>query len=318
MRSFEGSPCPVCGKAFEAGDDIVVCPVCGTPHHRACYRDTGACFYEDRHTSGWTFDQKQQTADAPSAGCSEKGDSSGVQVCPKCQAANPPDGLFCIVCGGLLSEQDRASSPQIPFLFGGGNLFSPDSAETSHSQDASQADGAKEIDGVAVCDFTAFVGPNSDYFLSRFSQYAQGKSILPNFCALFFPSLYFLYRKVWSLGVLFSLFQFLSIGLEGAYVFAFTASSQGGALLDALYWAMLFVMAVSFVCNLLACLFGNRLYYHKARKVISHYRSRNMDDQACMLAIQKRGSVSMCAVALGVGVLTAGTIVGSYLMLLFA
>ena len=37
--------CPVCEKKFENGDDIVVCPECGTPHHRECYDSLGRCFY---------------------------------------------------------------------------------------------------------------------------------------------------------------------------------------------------------------------------------------------------------------------------------
>ena len=41
--------CPVCDRKFESADDIVVCPECGTPHHRDCYDELGHCFYEDRH-----------------------------------------------------------------------------------------------------------------------------------------------------------------------------------------------------------------------------------------------------------------------------
>lgn len=41
--------CPVCNKQFKEGDDIVVCPECGTPHHRECYEQEEHCFYQDKH-----------------------------------------------------------------------------------------------------------------------------------------------------------------------------------------------------------------------------------------------------------------------------
>lgn len=34
---YRGQHCPICGKEFCDGDDIVVCPECGTPYHRECY-----------------------------------------------------------------------------------------------------------------------------------------------------------------------------------------------------------------------------------------------------------------------------------------
>lgn len=34
---FTEYKCPVCDKQFKKGDDIVVCPECGAPHHRECY-----------------------------------------------------------------------------------------------------------------------------------------------------------------------------------------------------------------------------------------------------------------------------------------
>jgi hypothetical protein len=43
IARFIGDSCPVCTKSFREGDDIVVCPDCGTPHHRACYSEIGRC-----------------------------------------------------------------------------------------------------------------------------------------------------------------------------------------------------------------------------------------------------------------------------------
>lgn len=48
--------CPVCEKEFTNSDDIVVCPLCGTPHHRDCYKKNGECGNYDKHNQGfrWT------------------------------------------------------------------------------------------------------------------------------------------------------------------------------------------------------------------------------------------------------------------------
>ena len=40
---FKGVECPVCSVEFADKDDVVVCPDCGTPHHRSCYAQNGQC-----------------------------------------------------------------------------------------------------------------------------------------------------------------------------------------------------------------------------------------------------------------------------------
>ena len=52
MGKYTGIPCAACGRLFEEGDDIVVCPVCGAPHHRECYEKLGHCALEERHALG--------------------------------------------------------------------------------------------------------------------------------------------------------------------------------------------------------------------------------------------------------------------------
>ncbi len=41
--------CPVCNNQFTEDDDVVVCPECGTPHHRECYIQNGKCANADKH-----------------------------------------------------------------------------------------------------------------------------------------------------------------------------------------------------------------------------------------------------------------------------
>ena len=68
MSNYTGYHCPVCGKAFVQGDDVVVCPDCGAPHHRECYRRLGHCALEDKHASGAQW-QPQEDRREPDPVC---------------------------------------------------------------------------------------------------------------------------------------------------------------------------------------------------------------------------------------------------------
>ena len=57
---YRGQHCPICGKEFCDGDDIVVCPECGTPYHRECYKTAGHCVNEEHQ--GESFEWKPETA----------------------------------------------------------------------------------------------------------------------------------------------------------------------------------------------------------------------------------------------------------------
>ena len=46
---YKNYKCPVCSNQFNEEDDIVVCPECGTPHHRECYIQNGKCANADKH-----------------------------------------------------------------------------------------------------------------------------------------------------------------------------------------------------------------------------------------------------------------------------
>ena len=64
MTFYEGLSCPVCAKPFTGEDDIVTCPHCGLPHHRACWHQLGRCAAEQTHNTDqqWTRPAAQQVA----------------------------------------------------------------------------------------------------------------------------------------------------------------------------------------------------------------------------------------------------------------
>ena len=46
---YSNYKCPICNNQFTEDDDVVVCPECGTPHHRECYVQNGNCANADKH-----------------------------------------------------------------------------------------------------------------------------------------------------------------------------------------------------------------------------------------------------------------------------
>ena len=91
MADYTGVPCPVCGKRFVNTDDIVVCPRCGAPYHRACFEETGDCVFQDLHSSGESW-KRPAAPEAPPKREDEEADSLR---CPFCGKMNHHNALFC-------------------------------------------------------------------------------------------------------------------------------------------------------------------------------------------------------------------------------
>jgi len=215
MANYEGENCCKCGKPFEAGDDIVVCPDCGAPYHRKCAKDMEQCVYAEKHGTDEAYKPKEERDKERMEAEKRKVDGRGELRCSRCGTLNGSNGLFCEVCGTPLqkqieqqyqevyrgqSEGEEAREPRerkndeippfrsIPYNpyttpFGGLN---PD----------------EEIDGISVKELAIFLGQNSHYFLPRFKQMKEKNSNTWNWSAMIMSYYYLLFRKITWLGVL--------------------------------------------------------------------------------------------------------------------
>ncbi len=101
MTRYTGNHCPVCEQAFTDEDDIVVCPDCGTPYHRACWQKVGACMHKSEHAAGFEW-QPEFGPDADKA--------AHEATCPNCGTHNRRARALCSHCGCPLPK-DTAPDP---------------------------------------------------------------------------------------------------------------------------------------------------------------------------------------------------------------
>ena len=116
MALYENNSCPVCGKQFQPGDDIVTCPECGTPHHRACYRELGHCAHQALHGDGYAFTPAdppaEQKASAP-ADDTHTAAPEQKKKCVACDAELDGDAVFCTHCGARQPSAGEKYRPPI-------------------------------------------------------------------------------------------------------------------------------------------------------------------------------------------------------------
>lgn len=206
---YTGLKCPVCGKAFTANDDIVVCPDCGAPYHRECYVQNGKCVFADRHG---TPDAWKRPAAEPTPE-----DQPGKR-CPRCGSQNSANALFCEHCGQPLSvnQQDFQGFPQNGgFPYGGspqnGSPFPP------YRQGDPQQGGFpgqmpfffdplggvnpnEPIQDVPAGEVAKLVQNNTQYYLPAFMNLNRFHRNRFNFGAFLFSGGWLLYRKLYKLG----------------------------------------------------------------------------------------------------------------------
>lgn len=167
---YENQPCPICQQNFKTDDDIVVCPVCGTPHHRDCYKKNGECGNFEKHNEGfrWAPENKEEPVVPPQN-----------TVPPFAQQPFNPQGNI-----PPYAQQPFNPPPFIPTP-PQASLFPPELE-----------------DGVLTGEAADFVQMNSQKYLQNFF-YTKSKKRTINWAAFFFAPYWFFYRKMHKLGAIF-------------------------------------------------------------------------------------------------------------------
>ena len=214
---YIGNKCPVCEHYFHADDDVVVCPECGTPHHRACYEEIGHCANEPLHTEGYDF-----------ASDSKNNDNADVVICKSCGKENDKYQFFCKYCAAPLTQDAKNSDnpnpqPNSQQPFGGmpnvGMPFNMAAFDPLGGVPADEDFG----DNVTAGETAKYVKQNTPYFIRIFSNITRINKSKFNFSAAIFSGGYLLYRKMYKLGAI--LFA-LEVALYAAMMYVVIAYSD--------------------------------------------------------------------------------------------
>ena len=303
MIDYTDEKCPVCNEIFKSGDDIVVCPHCGTPHHRACYGNLGRCANADRHQSDFEWKPEDRGA---------KKDGVKTKRCAHCGTDNDADSTYCKNCGAGMNSDFGGYHQAGEGHFGAGrfNDFDFGSADDIRRHAFSYnfslyggVDPAADIGGASAEDLAVFIGDNSQSFIPRLHfMNRQRAKVSWNWPAFIFGPIYYLYRKMYLfaliavlISVVFSIPSFMAvISATQAALESGNVASLPNILEDILATREPLLSICSLLSSMLKsvlALFFNYFYGKKAVKKILKIKKNGMVPEMEKSEISRAGGV---------------------------
>ena len=319
---YIGHICPVCDKRFHADDDVVVCPECGTPHHRECYESLGHCANNDRHSEGYDYTAEQH-------------ELPKIKKCPSCGKENDENSFFCKYCGASLTtgqqrseqeqQQGKTGIPFGPWSVQASTEYQDENGQTVPFLDplAGVPRDADFGDGVNAGEAAKYVKQNTPYFIRVFSNICSFNRSKFNFSAALLTSAYLLYRKMYKVGAalftlqlaIFSIVLYFTIVYRSVFE-NFTSNVMGQ---DQDYMTMVnnysvylsklsstdlmilylpgIAMLVFFVIKIVVGACFNRLYMKHCKQQITQIKNQATEGENPETLLQTKGGVNMALAA---------------------
>lgn len=316
MSRFENKLCPVCRERFRDGDDITVCPECGTPHHRECYLKLNRCGLEEYHAEGFVW--KGRLPDEPMQSMPSAAEiRSGVPEPIERKTNNLSDDTDADDTETDDTEiddtetddtekTDDEQSGKTLEIFG---LPDPDS-DTFGGMGMDDPvkelykminDGAKGDDGVSMQELIAYTGTSIWHYSRAFRSFRNkgenGRRRVTSFnlCSGLFSPIFQFYRKMDVLGVILLILSVLPSFL--------IMSLSGGAMAQNTFESINTLLRLINVAEcVLLCLFGDYLFYKQAvRRILKVRRSFGGDTGSIeyLHALSEQGRPSFARAMLG-------------------
>lgn len=308
MNHLKGE-CPVCHKGFTPEDDVVTCPVCGTPYHRACYQQAGHCLFEDKHKDGYEYKPPQPapppqgeypTYQAPAG----EGHTSG-KVCPKCQTINDSQNIFCEQCGYALGNKAPAGFSSSGWSSQSQGGYTPPFGGGPQAPFFSPAAGSEigVIDGFTPQEWSAFIGPSSPSYLHKLHLQSMGISRFGfSIVAFFLSTFYFAYRKMWKWAAI-SFITLLAVNLPSVLLMMQMAKVpfMAGVSAETLKTMVLVCTYLSLARKLYFGIYSLTLFRHHATAKMHQLKLKF--PQSYLVQFSQQGGVSTLGVCLFGGLL---------------
>ncbi len=274
MTNYKGLNCPYCEKQLE-GADNVVCPVCGTPHHRECYKQNGVCFNDKLHDEGFEFDNP----------------NIKIELSPLEQNEQNPNILPPEQNKGLFSNFMQNVENTVPIT------------------------DKQEIDGIPVEDWVQYIGPSTQYYLYSFAAQDKFKRKTAfTWSAAFIPLVYFIYRKLWSAAAIMFAIEFICSIPSFFYLFFWQAGYTLGLSETFVTNAGTIGSSVLLFFNLLCGVFAVYIYRTQSAKRIKKLKKTATNDYDYRLKLRRSNPSYANIIAFFFGLMFLSTIVMSVLM----
>ncbi len=314
MFFYKGLSCPHCLNPFEETDDIVACPVCGAPHHRACWSERGGCACADAHGTDEQWSRETVTVDAKApANEPEQPAQSDAVLCPRCHAENSPFAEQCSRCGSPLKAQEWGAPSQPPYgsPSAGFNEYTPIHA---HHMPCGGVSPEAVLEGETAKDLAAVVRTNTPYYLPRFERMARsGSKASWNWAAFLIPPYWLLFRKQYSAGIGVLLLEIINTVIVNLLAISCFPSifeqSNSAAMAEELLWLMqtneraalamhiIALLSLTLFCvRLIVALFGNRLYMKRCLRLVKKARLAYPEGYHAQLAMVGGTSAALALV----------------------
>ena len=257
--NYTGEKCVVCNNVFDDESDVVVCPDCGAPHHRECYKKENRCGLYENHAGKIKWKRSV--------------DKTIIIETPKTennytQAETDAENAF---------HEERFNITENDYLFSEKYLgYNPN----------------EDIGGATLREAAAFVKSNTVYYIPIFKRMKDiGAKFSFNVLSLLFPPLFFANRKMWGWALISSAISII-LSLPAALMIIINDGMQNDYqmftdnVMNFIINNKSLITTVSDICNFIDlgvrfifCFLGNRIYYRFVLKNVCSMKKRGVHDE---------------------------------------
>lgn len=286
---FENQICNGCNRTFQKDDDIVVCPICGTPQHRSCFELNNGCVNKDKHEDGFEW-KSTETAESTK----EREDSFNTQ-----QEGRKPFSPFSLDNDSEALQFDNVVETRVQSLAPG----------------ITEAQRKEILCGHSISDTIAFIGNNASSYVTKFRKRENQNKKTFNFGAFLFCPIWFFWRRLYKAGIVYLAITIcLSLLMASPYetymnILNAIASSGAEVISDAQYAQlaeaivpiMLYTAAV-FILRLIAGFSGDKMYHKYCTRTlfeIDHLKE-HADNDTLLGFYLKKSSTALLATLISI------------------